>query len=450
MIVRSPTKQQSSSTAAAEHSITASMMWWWCCGCGWSRRGKLFGCYLPLSLAALAWMRFAVLTPPQLQSSKTIVSTADSSSALVNAVVSSSSNDLKSSPTSLKSKQLSASRDDSKTANDDDDAAARTDDEDLVLLLPKVVWLASYPNSGTSYTMTLVERASNLSTATNYGAEVTYQREDSLAIYPSRSYGPFWEGLSGKRGRPRLLPTTNVLTKTHCGGRCIKCDANEYVVPTVDSFVEACQRTTHRYRGSTMESSIPAHLVHGMVHLLRNPYHNTVARFHLERRNMIAKKAKLERKYPHNATGFARWCHYLDTKYASFDAKVFDVTTLALLQPVPCHAEFFKWTQWHNLALETARRLGPTTRTSSRSTKSAGGVPVHFILYEDYEVRFNETLANLMTFLQLPISATQFQSFRNLPTYDDHYTLSQRSAIQALIQHVASPELWPLIRHYFA
>jgi hypothetical protein len=437
MIVRSPTKQSSSTTA--DHSTAASAAASMCCWSS-SRRSKLFGCYLPLSLAALAWMRFAVLAPPQLQSSKTTIAT-DSSSALVNAVVSSSlsSND----PKSLKSKQ-SASNDDYKAAPSND---ARNDKD----LVPKVVWLASYPNSGTSYTMTLVERASNLSTATNYGAEVTYKREDSLPIYPTHSYGPFWDGLSGKRGRPRLLPTTNVLTKTHCGGRCIKCDATEYVVPVVDSFVEACQRTTHRYRGSTVESAIPTHLVHGMVHLLRNPYHNTVARFHLERRNMIAKKSKLETKYPHNATGFARWCHYLDTKYASSDATVFDAQTLALLQPVPCHAEFFKWTQWHNLALETARRLGPaTTATFSSQTKPSAGVPVHFILYEDYEVRFNETLAHLMKFLQLPISATQFQSFRNLPTYDDHYTVSQRSAIQALIRHVASPELWPLIRHYFA
>jgi hypothetical protein len=433
MIVRSPTKQ--SSTSAEHHSATAAASM--CCR--WSsRRSKLFGCYLPLSLAALAWLRFAVLTPPQLQSSQT---NTDSSSALVNAVVSSSltSDDPKSSM--LQSKQSKSSRDDYKHASD-----ARNDEKDLV---PKVVWLASYPNSGTSYTMTLVERASNLSTATNYGAEVSYQREDALSIYPMHAFGPFWEGLSGKRGRPRLLPTTNVLTKTHCGGRCIKCDATEYVVP-VDSFVEACQRTTHRYRGSTIESAIPTHLVHGMVHLLRNPYHNTVARFHLERRNMIAKKAKLERTYPHNATGFLRWCKYLDTKYAASDATVFDAATLELMQPVPCHAEFFKWTQWHNLALETAQRLGPATKPlSSQPTKSAG-VPVHFILYEDYEVRFNETLDQLMTFLQLPISATQFQSFRNLPTYDDHYTVSQRDAIQALIRHVASRELWPHIRHYFA
>lgn len=44
-------------------------------------------------------------------------------------------------------------------------------------LTPAVVWLASYPNSGTSFTMTLVERASDLSMASNYGVEVTYKRD---------------------------------------------------------------------------------------------------------------------------------------------------------------------------------------------------------------------------------------------------------------------------------
>jgi hypothetical protein len=34
------------------------------------------------------------------------------------------------------------------------------------LFLPQIVWLASYPNSGTSYTMTMVQRATNLATAT--------------------------------------------------------------------------------------------------------------------------------------------------------------------------------------------------------------------------------------------------------------------------------------------
>ena len=38
---------------------------------------------------------------------------------------------------------------------------------------PKIAWLMSFPNSGTSYTMTLVGRASNRSFATNYASEVT-------------------------------------------------------------------------------------------------------------------------------------------------------------------------------------------------------------------------------------------------------------------------------------
>lgn len=306
-------------------------------------------------------------------------------------------------------------------------------------LTPKVVWLASYPNSGTSYTITLVERASNLSTASNYGVEVTYKREDSLPIYQNHPEGPFWEGTSGEMGTIRELPTTSVLTKTHCGGRCVKCGADEYVIDKVN-FLAACQRTTHRLKGKSLESLLPASTVAGMVHLIRNPYHNTVARFHLERRNMVEKKSDVAAKYPSNSTGFARWCDHLDSKYSASDKRVLPASVLELMKDVPCRAEFFKWTQWHNLALESSRQLGfPEARP----------VPVLTVLYEDYADNFNRTFEGIMNFLELPIAAKQLRTFRDLPTYADHFTAKQRQAVKALIQHVASEETWALIEHYF-
>jgi hypothetical protein len=88
---------------------------------------------------------------------------------------------------------------------------------------PAIAWLMSYPNSGTSYTMTMVERASNRSTATNYGVEVTHSSDASLPIDPDHPEGPYWHGLSGKLGTPRDLPDSYILTKVSERSLCCCC-----------------------------------------------------------------------------------------------------------------------------------------------------------------------------------------------------------------------------------
>jgi hypothetical protein len=105
---------------------------------------------------------------------------------------------------------------------------------------PKISWLMSFPNSGTSFTMTTVARMSNRSIATNYADEVTAaDQSDSLSIYIRRPEGPFWPGMSGKMSSPRALPDSFVLTKTHCGSRCVKCGPKEYI-ETPERFLQRC------------------------------------------------------------------------------------------------------------------------------------------------------------------------------------------------------------------
>ena len=81
---------------------------------------------------------------------------------------------------------------------------------------PAIAWLMSFPNSGTSFTMTMVARSSNKSFATNYGDEVTaHNQSDTLSIYPRRPEGPYWAGMSGQIASPRELPDKYIITKTH-------------------------------------------------------------------------------------------------------------------------------------------------------------------------------------------------------------------------------------------
>jgi hypothetical protein len=105
---------------------------------------------------------------------------------------------------------------------------------------PKVVWLMSYPNSGTSYTMSMTARASTKATATNYGREVTNAGEISTPLYDNDDEQP-WGGPFWNPNGDRPLPKDYILTKTHCGGRCIPCGPDEYVTDEKE-FLRECTR----------------------------------------------------------------------------------------------------------------------------------------------------------------------------------------------------------------
>ncbi|KAL7537295.1 hypothetical protein ACHAWF_005723 [Thalassiosira exigua] len=282
--------------------------------------------------------------------------------------------------------------------------------------------------------MNMVQRATNLSFATNYGAEVTYQGEDALPIYPQHPEGPFWQGLSEKLGTIRELPSKYILVKTHCGGRCLKCTSDNYVVDLLQ-FVKACQRTRVRIRGKRIDQQVPVSAVHKTIHIIRNPFHNSVSRFHLHRKQLVKKNPLLAALYPANATGFMRWCQHLDQNYNSSDHRVFNKATRQLFQSVPCYAEFYKWTAWHNRVNQMVKYLG--------------GTDLLTVYYEDYMYQLNATANRIFDFLeQKPL--LPLYHFRYLPHYEvDHFTASQVSSIVKLIRHVATEPTWEQIQHYF-
>lgn len=208
--------------------------------------------------------------------------------------------------------------------------------------VPQIVWLASYPNSGTSYTMLMVEESSNRSTATNYGLEVTDYKYPSIPLHSHHPEGPYWEG-----SRKHILPETGyILTKTHCGGRCVRCGAKQYVA-NASTYLDACARTTARLGKSrrTEDNHMDPKRVAKVVHLIRNPFTNVVARFHMESRNMFRREKKTAQWLPKNATGLRNFCQALDEIYGPEEEGVLDADLRKLMADVPCRAEFYKWTQ---------------------------------------------------------------------------------------------------------
>jgi hypothetical protein len=171
-----------------------------------------------------------------------------------------------------------------------------------------------------------------------------------------------------------------------------------------------------------------------LVHLIRNPLHNIVARYHLDRRHLVEKNASVVTLLPNNGTGFQRWCRNLDETYAA-EEELLESTTRQLMLKVPCRGEFYKYTRWHEHALNMVPLLHDS-------------IPVMTLYYEDYHYRFNESVQRLMDFVQ-QVVVSPLRPFRSLPTYQDHYSDEQTQAIRALMQHVASPRLWNLLKRYF-
>ena len=311
---------------------------------------------------------------------------------------------------------------------------------------PGIAWLMSFPNSGTSFTMTMVARSTNKSFATNYGAEVIHDTEDeSISIYPRRAEGPYWPGLSGLSHTPRNLPDKYVITKTHCGSRCSKCGPDEYI-ETTEEFLDRCCTGHGLFKpGSkrrTYDVNYPQERVQRAIHLFRNPMHNLIARYHLEHRHYGYKNdTKWQDSHSNDAIGLHKWCDAFRHDYLEQDQAFFGKDQVP---NVTCHGEFYKWTQWHNLAHESIRLM----RDGGPDGGSRREVPVLKIFYEDYNTNLNQTANKILDFLELE-QVAPFREFKSRKDYDGYFGTDELVRIKRLVKSVASDATWNDVQHYF-
>jgi len=337
-------------------------------------------------------------------------------------------------------------------------------------ILPKMVWLMSFPNSGTSYTMRMVASSSQRAIATNYGREVASRENPvNIPLYPTTSTeeptGPFWRGIDeddydDELSRP--LPDKYIITKTHCGGRCTRCTPNRYML-TLPQFVQECTRGEGCFALDVTDNATAAEsktcksrVVHyppppnnphlgKIIHLIRNPFDNIVSRYHLSRKSwqQRLKGKELEEwveLHPNNATGFLRWCDEMDTEYGSPFAQAIkngyhdqEIVTSEL----PCQGEWFRYIQWHMLALDTIEM---------------SELPSLTIFYEHYSSNWNATVESVLDFLEVhrPLpDPTAIREFVSRPPYDDYYNRKQRRQARALVKQLASKQVWKLLQNYF-
>lgn len=295
----------------------------------------------------------------------------------------------------------------------------------------QIAWLMSFPNSGTSYTIKTIRHIAMTGTASNYGHENKADSGDSIPVFADQPSGPYW---TDPKVHPEYdLPTDYVLTKTHCGTRCIQCGPMKYVETTF-SFRKRClsgRRMTVRDGVQVGEEvAYPSTRVKKTIHIIRNPFDNVVSRFHLELHD-----GKSGQTFPRTRDGFREFCREMNDAHPGQENQVhfLDPEILDILKNVPCRADFIRYIEWHNLAFATSRDLGLDT---------------YVLHYDWYATRFNQTIDELLHFLHLEARADP-EPFVLGKVYADHFTAEERRAVHTAFLSLASTTSWHHIGRYF-
>jgi len=336
---------------------------------------------------------------------------------------------------SARNKKLGNIRDTTWTTNiqqnDDNDTPTATATKDLPW---RVVWLMSFPNSGTTFTLKFTQTSTNTSTATNYGAIEQDCCNTTIPVHPSYDNGPYWR----HPFNPKPTTTNLILTKTHCG-------ADDPDVMSLDHDIERhCRLSSKRIDGKVISGHHPRELVAKAVRLIRNPYDNIVARMHYRQRIMVQSKdvehRALGATFNSTYTGFQNWCRWVDqhaveSKKQQWLDNFPDVQQWTdLLKPAPCHTEFVRWLWWHERIVQMLDEVVP--------------VPVLNLYYENYSKDFSATTTALLDFIEMEITHKPLDFIAG-KTYPEFYDDEQVVSIRKLIQTLASPKVWGLIQHYF-
>jgi len=311
----------------------------------------------------------------------------------------------------------------------------RTSIPPIQVTYPRLVWLMSFPNSGTSYTMRLVKRTSYTTAATNYYRESL--SSEIRPVYSDSPEGPFW--LDPDESKYRRRPTRYLLTKTHCGSRCSECAPDKYMndannFPTLCAGVKKLQKMEDGTETS-VTISYNTSKVHKAIHLIRDPFANIVSRFHHTKKRMNRNNDTKELEmFPDNKEGFRRFCLIANEKWKNEVNNTWFSDEISMLLHIPCRDDFLRYAVWHNLAF--------------MATDEDLHLPTLVVHYEDYAERFNETVTELLAFLDLEKAAEPYP-FHNGRAYDDYFTKEERKTVKEAMKVIATKQTWQSIKHYF-
>lgn len=312
----------------------------------------------------------------------------------------------------------------------------------------KISYLLSYPMSGTSFTMLLMSKTTNMTLATNYaqsayatneGQHIPVYKPDDVDAndeHVTIEGSPFWFTTYESTARP----TKNVLTLSHCGGHCMyPCVPNEYVQSAI-SFDEQCRTVLDHTKVDGKDKYVitvtPKKDVNNLIHLIRDPFSNVVSRFH-------AYLHEHPEELPNNKNGFKQWCEAMDNDEEvtaiEYMSSFFTMEMKELMKKIPCHSEFYKYVAWHNHVAEMVWNEG---------------YDVLPIFYEDYAdtAEQRQMAIKMAGFLEAPVVSgdENMPDFLKVRLYrDEYFTAEEIANIERFVRVVALKPTMQLLERYF-
>lgn len=297
----------------------------------------------------------------------------------------------------------------------------------------KLAMLISFPNSGTSYTLSAVRESSEHHVGSTSCLPKKKEKKYTPVYNNISQHGPHFTPASSRRMKQLLRPHKYILTKTHCDGYDNAPEPSpwNYIITQKD-FARGCRRVCSPVpSNSTSESTttwesfyFDESLIGTFVHLFRDPFDNIVSRWHNHMSHAPTKYPEEVGKWENSAAGFQAFCRSRDDHHQFHEAPHLPSELVKATQGVPCRTDFIRYVQWHNHAFRMTKMLEK---------------PVHIVHYFDYRDDMNGTMTKLLNFLELPFVSDGLDfSWKN---YSEYYTDDQRRATKNFVNLYASPEL---------
>jgi len=210
---------------------------------------------------------------------------------------------------------------------------------------------------------------------------------------------------------------------------------DEYI-ETEESFLTRClaAQPVHNSKSGKVELGevVPydADLVKRAVHIMRDPFDNIVSRFH--HAHKIHRNDKFfQSNFPRDSAGFQAWCADMDSKYKGEERDLWGKELYQASKKVPCHSEFFRYVQWHNMAFAVMKKLD---------------IPTLFLAYEDYAHNLDFNLVSILDFLELPMRNKVSEFHQG--DYSAYYSDKQRVYAMKMMSIQASAVTWEKMKPY--
>lgn len=297
---------------------------------------------------------------------------------------------------------------------------------------PVPVHIYAFPESGITTAIHLLHRGSWTTTATNYGHA---QMDKQGRIFrPTQNNKEVWEGGPVFTTNDLPEPKNSIAVRTHAAGYCLFCGPNSYVTP-LNKFHWRSGAGVKFMDGRFQNMQYNPMVVKKILHFIRDPFDNAVARFYSYVGLMRARDPGIINKYPLSPSGFAMWCKSQDDKFEEMELRFLHERLRPLAKVIPCRQEFIKYAMFHNNVYQVQKKM-----------KKQYAV----VTYDDFIDNRVYTIKRVTRYLGYPIAYgnPRYGAVQGKGAFRTYYTDDQVRKIEDFLQHLVHPALWQTMKRY--